>query len=101
MLTYILLNILFLLAVLIMMRRILPATKRPWYLTLLILVVMTAVFDNIIIILGIVDYNPNKILGIYIYKAPIEDFFYALLAVYIVPALWRHYEKPTQTKGTV
>ena len=49
---------------------------------------MTAVFDNLIIMAGIVDYDPAKILGIYIYQAPVEDFFYAVLAAILVPTLW-------------
>lgn len=68
--------------------------------TLFILVVMTAIFDNIMISLGIFTYASEKILGIYIYKAPIEDFFYALLAVYIVPALWQYFDRPLAIKET-
>lgn len=56
--------------------------------TVSILLIMTAVFDSIIIALGIVEYNPDKILGIYIGFAPVEDFFYALFAVMIVPLIW-------------
>jgi lycopene cyclase domain-containing protein len=65
--------------------------KRPTkriLLTVGILIVMTAIFDSIIIALGIVDYNPDKILGLYVGNAPIEDFFYAILAVLIVPVIW-------------
>jgi lycopene cyclase domain-containing protein len=64
----------------------------------IILVVLTAVFDNVIIGLDIVGYDPQRILGIYIYKAPVEDFFYALLAVYVVPALWQYYGKQSEGK---
>lgn len=45
------------------------------------LFVLTAVFDNLIVGLSIVDYDPAKILGIHIGVAPVEDFMYALLAV--------------------
>ncbi len=65
--------------------------KKPtkaWWLTLAILLVLTAVFDSLIIWAGIVGYDTQKILGLYVGKAPIEDFFYAVLAVVIVPALW-------------
>jgi lycopene cyclase domain-containing protein len=57
--------------------------------TLGILLVLTAVFDNIIIALSIVGYDPAKILNIYVGSAPIEDFMYAILAVMLVPAIWR------------
>ena len=98
MMTYVLLNVLFMALVLVLLRRYLPARSKSWYLTLIILLVMTAVFDNVIISLDIVAYTPAKLLGIYLYKAPIEDFFYALLAVVIVPALWRYYQPSTPTK---
>ena len=56
--------------------------------TLLILSLFTAVFDSLIISFGIVDYNYEKTLGIQIGLAPIEDFFYALLAGLLIPAVW-------------
>ncbi len=49
---------------------------------------MTAVFDNVIIGLGIVSYDHTKLLGVFIGSVPIEDFFYALLACLVVPFLW-------------
>ncbi|RYF29253.1 MAG: lycopene cyclase domain-containing protein [Chloroflexi bacterium] len=55
--------------------------------------IMTAVFDSLLIAVGIVGYDLDKILGIYIGKAPIEDFFYAILAAIIIPALWNRNEK--------
>ena len=56
--------------------------------TLLIMVVTTAIFDNVIIGVGLVDYDPANLLGIYIGIAPIEDFSYTLAAVAILPTLW-------------
>ena len=56
--------------------------------TLLILTIFTAVFDSLIVGLGIVDYNYDKTLDIQIGLAPIEDFFYALLAGLLIPAVW-------------
>lgn len=98
--TYLLLNVAFMGLALVALRRYLPSFSKPRYVTLLILIVMTAVFDNVIISLGIVAYNPDTLLGLYIYKAPIEDFFYALLAVIIVPAFWRYFEPPTTKQGS-
>lgn len=62
--------------------------NRAVLLTLCILIVTTAVFDSIIIAAGIVGYDTSKLLGIYIGHAPIEDFFYAVLACVVVPAVW-------------
>lgn len=95
MITYLALNVAFMALVLIALRRFRPTFNRRWYLTLGILLVLTAVFDNVIISLNIVGYEPSKLLGVYIYRAPVEDFFYALLAVYLVPALWRYFEPKT------
>ncbi|WP_084074522.1 lycopene cyclase domain-containing protein [Demequina sp. NBRC 110052] len=61
---------------------------RPLLLTGLVLVALTAVFDNVIVGLGIVDYDEALISGVRVWFAPIEDFSYALGAVLLVPALW-------------
>jgi lycopene cyclase domain-containing protein len=98
MITYILLNVIFMMITLIVLRRYVPTLNRAWCVTALILIVLTAIFDNVIISLGIVAYDPHKILGLYIYKAPVEDFFYALLALYLVPALWRYFEGKGKVK---
>ena len=56
--------------------------------TLVIMLITTAVFDNVIIGTGLVAYDPNTLLGIMINQAPIEDFAYTIAAVMILPALW-------------
>lgn len=53
-----------------------------------VLLILTAVFDSLIIALGLVTYDTAKILGVYIGKAPIEDFSYTIVAAIIVPLLW-------------
>lgn len=66
--------------------------SRAWWFTLVVLLIMTAVFDAMIIGFGVVDYNSAKLLGLFVGNVPIEDFFYAVLAVMIVPVLWRRLE---------
>ncbi len=66
--------------------RRLPA--RPLLLTGLVLIVLTAVFDNVIVGLGIVAYDESLISGVRLGEAPIEDFAYAVGAVLLVPTLW-------------
>lgn len=61
--------------------------------TTLTLAAVTVVGDNFIVSSGIVAYDESKILGIRIIQAPIEDFFYAVIAVLLVATLWR--QKPT------
>ena len=58
-----------------------------------VLFVLTAVFDSLIIHFGIVAYDTSKILGIYIGKAPIEDFAYPLSGVILIPYIWNSYAK--------
>ena len=52
------------------------------------LLVLTAVFDNVIIGLGIVGYDHSLATGLRLGLAPIEDFAYAIAAVVGLPALW-------------
>ena len=48
------------------------------------LLVITAIFDNVIIGLGIVAYDETKISGIMVGLAPIEDFAYSLAAPILI-----------------
>jgi lycopene cyclase domain-containing protein len=66
-----------------------PRNRWPAYLVALgPMLVVTAVFDNLIIASGIVDYDSTKISGGMIGLAPIEDFAYTIAAVLIVPSVW-------------
>lgn len=87
--TYVILNIVFLLTVTLLfsLAKLLTIRKTCLFVGL-ILLVLTAIFDSLIIGLNIVAYNQNKLLGLYIFRAPIEDFFYTLLAIIVVPSLW-------------
>ena len=55
---------------------------------LVVMLMMTAVFDNMIIGFGLVDYDPALISGVRIGVAPIEDFAYTVLAMIVVPVVW-------------
>ncbi|MFZ9744696.1 MAG: lycopene cyclase domain-containing protein [Aquiluna sp.] len=54
----------------------------------LFMLLMTLVFDNLIIANGIVDYDLEKTAGIRLFLAPIEDFAYTLVALVLVPSLF-------------
>ena len=56
--------------------------------TAAVMLLMTLVFDNLIIATGIVDYDPEKISGIRLGVAPIEDFAYTLVALVLVPSVF-------------
>lgn len=63
-----------------------------WY-TLLIVLALTALFDSLIIWAQIVGYNSDYILGLYVWRAPVEDFFYAVASVVLACTLWEQYDK--------
>jgi lycopene cyclase domain-containing protein len=56
--------------------------------TAVVLLATTAVFDNVMIGIGLVDYNPDLISGAFVGIAPLEDFAYAIAAVVLLPSLW-------------
>ncbi len=61
---------------------------------------LTAVFDNVMIAVGLVGYDAERISGIRIGVAPIEDFAYAVAAVLLLPALWHlTARRPSQDAG--
>ena len=55
---------------------------------LALLLVLTAVFDNVMIGIGLVGYDPDLISGAFIGIAPLEDFAYAIAAAVLLPSLW-------------
>lgn len=97
--TYLWLNTIFLGALVLLA---LPVFKKlPWRaiaLSTIALLVITAVFDNVIIGLGIVAYDEQLISGVKIGLAPIEDFAYSLAAplmisvalAYLKEHKWKH-----------
>jgi len=91
MFTYIVLNLIFLMTLIFFVPKKLQKPSRAWWMTLAVILALTLIFDPIIIAAGIVDYNPDLILGIRLFGAPIEDFFYALYAVCLVPLVWRYF----------
>jgi lycopene cyclase domain-containing protein len=66
-----------------------PKNRWPAYLVGLVpMLLLTAIFDNLIVTAGIVAYDPSKISGVMIGVVPIEDFAYTIAAVVIVPSVW-------------
>jgi lycopene cyclase domain-containing protein len=53
-----------------------------------VLLVTTAVFDNVMIAVGLVGYDETLISGAFVGIAPLEDFAYAIAAAVLLPALW-------------
>ena len=90
--TYALLNVPFLLLALGVLLVARHRTNRPsWGVvggTLAVMLLLTAVFDNVMIRVGLVAYDDALRLGPQIGVAPIEDFAYTVVAVLALPALW-------------
>lgn len=89
-------------AVVLTLRRSMPltASSRGWLrstlaragvgvlVSLVGVFVLTTVFDNVIILTGVVDYDHSLTSGIRIGVAPIEDYAYSVFAAVALPAVW-------------
>ncbi len=67
------------------------ARRRHWRATgiaAVVLVALTAIFDNLMIRAGLVEYDLSGASGILLGVAPIEDFSYAIACALGVPGLW-------------
>jgi len=58
------------------------------------LLVMTGVFNNVIVGLGIVAYDPALVLGARVGLFPVEDLAYSIGAVLLLPSCWVLLERP-------
>lgn len=63
------------------------------------LCVLTAVFDTIMIDVGLYVFDPDKILGFSVAGAPLEDFAYAIAAAVFVPVLWTVLGRSSRTSS--
>jgi len=87
--TYWALNAIFLAVILVV--ALLARRRVSWAaigVTAAVLLLMTAVFDNVMIAVGLVAYEPSLISGAFIGIAPLEDFAYAIAAIVGLPSLW-------------
>ena len=83
--SYFLLNTLFLGAVVI--TGLVLRKRLAWKViaqTTAVILILTAIFDNLIVGTGIVAYDEDLILGVKIGYAPIEDFSYSLAAPLLI-----------------
>jgi lycopene cyclase domain-containing protein len=90
--TYWALNAFFLGAVVVVALAAILSRRAPRWLAVLmsagVLLVLTAIFDNVMIGIGLVGYNRGLISGVFIGRAPLEDFAYTVAAVVLLPSLW-------------
>lgn len=90
--TYTLLNVVFLAVVALVAIAAVVVRRAPRWravgLAAVLLLTLTAVFDNVIIGTGLVAYDDSLISGLRIGLAPIEDFAYTVAALVLLPAVW-------------
>lgn len=90
--TYTLLNVVFLAVVALVAIAATVVRRAPRWravgLAAVLLLALTAIFDNVIIGTGLVAYDDSLISGVRIGLAPIEDFAYTVAALVLLPAVW-------------
>lgn len=90
--TYGLLNVVFLAVVALVAIAAIVARRSPRWravgLAAVLMLALTAIFDNVIIGTGLVAYDDSLISGVRIGIAPIEDFAYTVAALVLLPAVW-------------
>ena len=56
---------------------------------LVLMIMLSVVFDSLIIAVGIVDYDYSKTLGLRLILAPLEDMFYPVFSTIFAISAWR------------
>ncbi|WP_121254910.1 lycopene cyclase domain-containing protein [Nocardioides ferulae] len=85
---------LFLLGALLVLAAVASALRpgRRWWgatlVTAAALVVLTAVFDNVMIAADLFRFDEDALSGVHLGLAPVEDFAWPLASVALLPALW-------------
>jgi lycopene cyclase domain-containing protein len=96
--TYTLLNVVFLAVVALVAIAAVVARRAPRWravgLAAVLLLTLTAIFDNVIIGTGLVAYDDSLISGVRIGLAPIEDFAYTVAALVLLPSVWELLRRP-------
>lgn len=76
-------------------------TLRTWPVvsTALLLAILTLIFDSLMIGADLYVYHPDKITGLYLWDAPIEDLAYPIAAAVAMPTLWTALERRRARRG--
>lgn len=96
--TYLILNIVVIALVIVLFHVKVKKPSKHWVIMFGALVLLTLIFDNLMIALDFFSYAPSKILGVHIWLAPVEDFMYALLAAILIPTIWNALTPPVTAK---
>lgn len=60
-----------------------------WAVTTAVLLVLTAVFDNVMMAAGFFDYGADEISGIRFALMPVEDFLYPIAGALLIAGVWQ------------
>lgn len=91
--TYLVLNVSVLVITTAALWRYVQRDKKTWWKLVLYMIPLTIIFDSLCIYLGMFWYSPDTISGLKLGPMPVEDLFYTIVAITIVPALWNLYGK--------
>ena len=61
----------------------------------IVVMILTAIFDNVMIASGLMEYGQETTSGLVLGLAPLEDFAYPLAALILLPAVWLLTRKQT------
>ena len=96
--TYLLLSLLFIAVAAVVLCIALAVSRdraellRRWTLPVaiaaVVVLVLTAIFDNLMIGAGLMTYSADRISGARLGLVPLEDFSYPLAALLLLPAVW-------------
>jgi lycopene cyclase domain-containing protein len=64
-----------------------------------VLLVLTAVFDSLMIAADLFRFDSAELLGVRVIRAPLEDFAWPLASSLMLPALWLLLERPARPGG--
>lgn len=73
-----------------------------WAAATVALLVLTAVFDNVMMMAGFFDYGSEQISGLRFGLMPVEDFLYPIVGALVLSGLWQLFgtdaEKPRRAR---
>ncbi|GGD40200.1 hypothetical protein GCM10010915_21210 [Microbacterium faecale] len=70
-----------------------------WAAATVALLVLTAVFDNVMMAAGFFDYGSEQISGLRLGLMPVEDFLYPLAGALLLSGVWQLLSGPRETRG--
>ena len=97
--TYLVLNIVVLCVLIALLIALRLRFDRSMIVAIVVLLATTACFDSLMIQVGIMAYNKERIIGLFVGNAPVEDFFYTLAAGLMIPTIWRKLERNDDPHG--